>query len=57
MAVYDTTAECHSVTMNLWKERELKALMAIERKVCEKDAKERERDMRVFILEGMWLWT
>ena len=36
--------------------RELKALMAIECKVCEKDAKERGRDVRVFILEGMWLW-
>ena len=38
------------------RKRELEVLMAIEREVCEKDAKERGRDVREFILEGMWLW-
>jgi hypothetical protein len=36
------------------KERELEALMAIEREVCEKDAREERKRAEVFILGGMW---
>ena len=45
--------ECHSVTLNLRKERELEALMAIKQKVYEKDVREKGREVKVFILEGV----